>query len=402
MKKLIKFALYSVVGLLVLAWVGTQAYLHFKSIKTEVAVSFVMSNNTTVQGVIIRDEQVINADNNGFYHYLVPNGSKVSKGQKLAAVHGSEESLIKTQKMEELKQQKSILQQVSQQAYADLTPEQVTDEIAALIAENNTTFAQNNYSDAAVFKTSLLAQISRRIQSMGGSVDFSAQIAAVDAEIKALGDTGSNKYEKAPCSGYFSAGSDGLESVLNLDSVSTITAADIKKIAESAPTDNGSFGRIVKSFKWYVAAVVPADALKWIEDTKTVYLQFVGTHNESIKGSVYRIEEEADGSALVVIRCDNITSSLVNMRLQSVIISSFVQRGVRFPARALHIVDGNQGVYVKEGNVMRFKLIEILAQDENFILSEIKEGEDAQDYLNVFDEIIVSGEDLHDGKRITG
>ena len=157
MKKLIKFALYSVVGLLVLAWVGTQAYLHFKSIKTEVAVSFVMSNNTTVQGVIIRDEQVINADNNGFYHYLVPNGSKVSKGQKLAAVHGSEESLIKTQKMEELKQQKSILQQVSQQAYADLTPEQVTDEIAALIAENNTTFAQNNYSDAAVFKTSLLA-----------------------------------------------------------------------------------------------------------------------------------------------------------------------------------------------------------------------------------------------------
>ncbi len=402
MKKLIKYALFTVVGLLVLAWVGMQAYLQFKSIKTEVAVNFVMSNNTTVQGVIIRDEEVISADNNGFYHYLVQNGSKVSKGQRLAAVHGSEEFLIKTQKLEELKQQKSILQQVSQQAYADLTPEQVTDEIAALIAQNNTAFAQNNYSDAAVFKTSLMAQISRRIQSMGGSVDFSAQIKAVDAEIKALGEAGSNKYEKAPCSGYFSAGSDGLETVLTLDSVSTITAADIQKIAESAPADNGSFGRIVKSFKWYVAAVVSAEALKWIEDTKTVYLQFVGTHNESIKGSVYRIAEEADGSALVVVQCDNITSSLVNMRLQNVIISSSVQRGVRFPAHALHIVDGQQGVYVKEGNVMRFKFIEILAQDENFILSQIKEGEDADTYLNIFDEIIVSGEDLHDGKRITG
>jgi len=403
MKKFVKYTIRVLIALLLLTYAGVQGYrIFFKSIKTEVAVSYVMSNNISCQGVIIRDEEVIDAKNDGFYYYLVENGSKVSRGQRVAAVYSSENVLTNTQKLEQLKLQKSILQQVSQQTMADTTPEEVSQDIVDLLTDYNTQFAQNDFSDASVFKTSLLAQISRRQLAVGGSVDFSAQIAAVQAEIDALGNVGSSKaYEKAPYSGYFSSGSDGLESVLTADTLDELTLKQVEDILSSTVQNTGSFGRIVKSFNWYVAAVVSEDAIGWIEDTNTVYLQFVGTHNESIKGTVYRIGEVQNGKALLIVKCNDMTASLVNMRLQNVIISSAVKRGVRFPSSALHIENGEKGVYIKSGNVLTFKKVDILAQDDHFILSEIKEDETAADYLNVFDEIVVSGEDLYDGKRIT-
>jgi len=70
-------------------------------------------------------------------------------------------------------------------------------------------------------------------------------------------------------------------------------------------------------------------------------------------------------------------------------------------ADALHIVDGEKGVYVKYGNLARWRKIQIVYQNEEYLLvaEDGKVGTDNE--LRMFDEVIVEGTDLKDGKILS-
>ena len=75
--------------------------------------------------------------------------------------------------------------------------------------------------------------------------------------------------------------------------------------------------------------------------------------------------------------------------------------GLRVDADALHIVDGEKGVYVKYGNLARWRKIQIVYQNEEYMLvaEDGKVGTDNE--LRMFDEVIVEGTDLRDGKILS-
>ena len=70
-------------------------------------------------------------------------------------------------------------------------------------------------------------------------------------------------------------------------------------------------------------------------------------------------------------------------------------------ADELHIVDGEKGVYVKYGNLARWRKIQIVYQSEEYLLvaEDGKVGTDNE--LRMFDEVIVEGTDLKDGKILS-
>lgn len=404
MKKVLKFTLKLLLGLFVATYLGIQVYhIFFSGVKTEVALGYTMANQTSAQGVIVRDEEVISAANQGFYNYLVPDGSKVSSGQRLAEVYTSAEDLTQMSKLANLYEQRDVLTQASKVGVAGTDPEILSAEIVKVITQMNDNHKWGDYSKANFYKVSLMSQISHRLASVGSEVDFLSQIAQIDAEIAALTETKpAYTYETAAKSGYFSSGSDGLESALCTATLNDLTIDQIQQIVNHKSQDppQQSFGRIVKSFQWYVASVVDESDLEWLKEGKEVNLEFIGTLNDAVKGQITRVSPVEKGKALIIIQCDNITDALVNMRVQNVEIRTSVYRGVRFPTSAMHIVNGEKGVFVKQGNTAKFKKIKPLAKDANFTLSQIFEGEDSQMYLGVYDEIIVSGKDLSDGKRI--
>ena len=75
-------------------------------------------------------------------------------------------------------------------------------------------------------------------------------------------------------------------------------------------------------------------------------------------------------------------------------------------AAARCVVDGEKGVYVRRGNVARFRKLNIVYSDQTYVISATasQDGEpivdDPGNYLKQYDEVILEGKDLYDGKII--
>ena len=65
-------------------------------------------------------------------------------------------------------------------------------------------------------------------------------------------------------------------------------------------------------------------------------------------------------------------------------------------------MNGDKGVYVKYGQEMQFKLVDIIYENEEYFVSENKETEpDRSKHVRVYDDVIVKGSDLYDGKQLS-
>ena len=64
----------------------------------------------------------------------------------------------------------------------------------------------------------------------------------------------------------------------------------------------------------------------------------------------------------------------------------------------MHIVDGQTGVYVAAGNLQRFRRISILYEDKDYILVPLDGALGTNNEVRLYDEVIVVGTNLQDGK----
>ena len=60
---------------------------------------------------------------------------------------------------------------------------------------------------------------------------------------------------------------------------------------------------------------------------------------------------------------------------------------------SLRLIDGELGVYIKYGNLVKFKKVDIIYETDDYILSSATEGSGS--YLSLYDEIITSGKNLY-------
>ena len=81
-------------------------------------------------------------------------------------------------------------------------------------------------------------------------------------------------------------------------------------------------------------------------------------------------------------------------------ISLHTYQGIRIDRRALHIVNGQRGVYVKYGNLQRFLKITTLYENDSYILVPEDGKLGSANEVRLYDEIIVQGTNLEDGKLL--
>ena len=61
-------------------------------------------------------------------------------------------------------------------------------------------------------------------------------------------------------------------------------------------------------------------------------------------------------------------------------------------------MDGEQGVYIKYGSTVAFRKVDKLFETDDYIIS--RPGTADGEYLALYDEIIVEGKDLYEGKEL--
>ena len=250
-------------------------------------------------------------------------------------------------------------------------------------------------------KFELLSMLSKKQLITGKTVDFSKKIQQLEAEKKAL----KNKYTPAksvvhaPVAGYFVNQTDGFENLLKTDTLAEITADKVVDYLEMQPQGVGTGGKIVGGYEWFLACVVPDSYYNKLSVGRGLTLRLSFVTNEQIPVTVYACNKSADGQLAIVFRSDYMSSKLSTIRKEAVEIQLVKHDGLKVPKRAIIMNDEQQaGVFVRSGNVVAFRKIKQLYSGtaDYAICAEM----DEDGYLRMYDDIIVGGKGLYDGKII--
>ena len=141
----------------------------------------------------------------------------------------------------------------------------------------------------------------------------------------------------------------------------------------------------------------------------------------SIPAKVVAINQESRQSdAVVVLECSYMNNELSKVRKESVQIAVNTHSGIMVNKKAIHVEpvmkvidDGSgrqvkqevmvQGVYVLYGSELVFKEIVPLSTYSTFVLCDPNPEEDATfngETVKLYDEVVVGGTDLYDGKIV--
>ena len=89
---------------------------------------------------------------------------------------------------------------------------------------------------------------------------------------------------------------------------------------------------------------------------------------------------------IIILSCDEMDEALVKNRVERVEIDFGDYTGLKVPRDAIRFLDGEKGVYVMQGQTVKFKKISVIYEGDDFVLSE---NTSDPEYLNLYNEILL-------------
>lgn len=383
-------------------YVGIQLFsiLH-RTYKTETAIAATMADSVYLNGVAVF-EAVDVTGGEGELGYLVEDGERVTGGTALAEVYTSEEQGVLRERLDRLDRVIDLLTKSENSAGSDLTV--LTTETRQSLYDLLDILENASYSDLSDAEDAfLLAQ--NRLQISTGQVDgFANTIATLQAERESVeAQLGALETITAQTNGYFISAS--LTPFLQTDAqtLSDASPVDLQQMLEGGipQADASLVGRIITGFSWKFYAVCDLDTAARFDGLKTVKISVPGKENSPLSATVSEVTvDEENGVAKVVLECQSINADVLRLGVEEAQIDLKTYTGIRVDRSALHIVNGEYGVYVKYGNIQRFRKIEILYENGNYILVPDDGALGTDNELRLYDEVIVEGSNLQDGKLL--
>lgn len=387
-----------------LIYIAFQAYRSvFNQIDTELAVLHSVYETIDAEGLVYRSESVISNVKNGYPFFEIANGTRVAKNSVIASVYRDENSGLIDRQIQEIDQQIAAFQAIqadvsSDRITLDNVNEQTKNSVYQLIS--NTSNGNLESADSAHF--TLLSLLSKRQLITGKSVDFSNKIEKLKDERSDLKDryNAPTTTIKAPVAGYFVDETDGYESKLKTSQLEKLTVKKLQQYMDAEPkTEKSSCGKIVSGYEWYMACILPDTYYNALGVGKSLSLRMSFVLDEAVPATVYSCNKDNKGNMAIVFRCDYMSAELSTIRKEAVQIQLVEHTGLKVPKKAI-VIDQNQqaGVYVRSGNVVSFKKIkQVFSDPADYVICE---QSDESGYLRMYDDIIVGGKNLYDGKII--
>ena len=398
------------VGLLVLVILSFTVYQVYmvrgakSKIKTQTAIFQTVSRGVSADGFVLREEQYVGNPYEGTVVPAVSNGNKVAVGDTVARIFSSESAAAAAARIDELDDTIAFYRSVSA-ASTGVLPTDLElykqNAVDALLALSDAVSA-DELSRFGALSGELRAAITKKQIAYGGTVDVSAQLTSLTAERSEL-EKSLQDYSSvlAGVAGYYVASADGYETTASIDGVKEFTREDVEALnkAEPAAVPDNTVGKLVTSFNWYLVCTVSGKEIDGIKTGDRVGVSFLNSSAGTIKMHVDAINaNKEDGTVTMVLRSNLMDAAIAALRKEKVKIIAEQYEGYVVDPKAVRTVDGATGVYVKLGNIVKFRKIDIAFSDDTMILAVCPDGESG--YLKQYDEIIIEGTDLYDGKNI--
>lgn len=365
--------------------------------RTETAIQYTLADSLTLDGVLCFEEQPVPGGGN--LGYLVASGERVSAGAPVAEVYTDSAQSLARARIKSLTRQIELLSRSQNTGGTDITLQQ--GEMQSAVYDLLDEIDRQSYEGLQEGKEEYLLA-ANKLQITTGRVDsFSGQIAALQEELAAAtAQLGSPQTITAPASGYFVAAQDTAFLTASAEILAAQTPAELAAMlaqgAETVPQELA--GKVVTSYSWHYYGICPIGQSDKFTEGARVEISFPGRADQPRPALVEAVQpDEAAGVARVVLSCEYMGADLLALGHQEAQVDFTSYEGLRISADALHIVDGQRGVYVKYGSLSRFRKIEVLYENEDYILAPLGGKVGTDNELRMYDEVIVEGAGLRDG-----
>lgn len=353
------------------------------------------------EAITIRDEKVLENNSSGTVIPLAHDGKRVAKGDTIAVVCNSEKDAASYTMLEQAKEEYLRYASLNDQnGMEELSADKLNEQINSSYSDIMDAVSTGVYDDLEQSTADYTDKCAAKQILAEGSVDINSKLIAIEQKIKAL--TAENiKYSSVttPNSGYYINTVDGYESVIDYNFVMSLNASQIQQAIESEPAAGGSYlGKIVESYRWYVAGSVDGKYASSFKEGKNITVNFP---DEGIKHVTMKVESlnVSDGKATVVLSSTLMDEEYANMRIETVEVVTKSCTGYKVPSEAVRFDSENKsGIYVLRGKIISFINTEIIYSSDDYVIisSESKDGSG----VALYDEVIVKGKELEDGKVI--
>ncbi len=389
---------------MVILYAFLQVYLmRYRGIDTVKALESYMNDSAKSQGIVCRKELILTKQNPGSVYYTAMSGERVSSGALIGSVYPSPEDV---DRLTYLRNRQEILDDINTvTGYRKGTIMDVSvakKQLNDRIAELSQSVSRKDYYAAFNVLGDLTLGINKIGFATGITTDFSPAREQLESEVAAIMEGISSPVEKlySPRAGYFIRYTDGYEGIATVDRFLSLSYEEGTQLISSGndpDESSGRYGKIITDYKWSLCTYIDTVTASKLKEGRSVSITISSAENDFKKGTIKHIVDMGERS-LIVIECSVMDSSAALARVSECEILFKQYRGIKIPKTAIHFVDGEMGVYVNYSNVVKFKKINPMFEDDNYVIVPSTTSSDNQ--VKLYDSIIVKGRDLYDGKYL--
>lgn len=367
-------------------------------VQTQIAVQGTMEKAYSLEGIVMRNEYVLEGGEDGIFEAKVKEHEVVKKNKHIATIYDGAFDKETGMKLEEINRRINELSAQVATAVHSNDAQRLEDTITSKI--NDIIIASNSKDARRVsdLKENLTALALKRFAITTSNGDTSSILTDLKNQKAA--------YEKSfdaaktdlfsPNHGVFSTSVDGLEQSVSYDKVTTMTVSDYQVMKKAKPEPKGKC-KVIDSYQWSVATLVNDSTASELEKGKKVYLRFKNENIDIPAHISYISQEESNKYVVVITSYANDEYIMTNRHVEFELVYEKYS-GIKIPVKTINVTaDGVTGVYVLENSTVKFKQADVVYKDSKNAI--IKTNNSKSNYLLLYDEIITKAPDYTEGKK---
>jgi len=331
--------------------------------------TFIVENGTiseeeTVSGYIIRDEEVIEEKNKKTIIKIKEEGQRVAKGDSVFRYYSDKEGELESKIAELDGKIQAVLENEENLLPNDkkLLESQIENELDKVNG-------QNEISKLAEYKKTISSYITKKAKIIGENSPSGSYLKGLIEERTSYEEKlkQESEYITAPSAGMVSYKIDGLEKVLTTDNLNTFNKQflqdlDLKVGKAIASSDVTS--KIVNNYNNYIVFNSNSQEAKnaKVNDKVNIKVQ----NDEAIVAKIQNIIEEDDGSRTIAISVEKNIEELLSYRRISLDIIWWSASGYRVPNSAIKEIDNVTYVVRNRNGYLNKMAVKVLKKGEDY------------------------------------
>jgi len=401
-KRYIIIALSVIASAFIICYVGYQVYMFKKSpVKTETALEKTVYETVDTKGFFVRDESYIQTKGSGTIVPLVTDGMRVAKGDTVAVLFKDDNSARDFKRLKEVEESIEYYKSLKNRVGVQTTDLSSLEKRIDSSCSSYISALQNGDINALLrYRDSIKEAVTARQLATGGAISVDEKISLLEKELKTLNKSSGYSAVTVNNPGYYISSTDGYENAVKYSEATDYTVEMINDLLSSTPDEGKSvMGKLVDSFNWYILCTVPTTKVTSFKTDEKVKVFIPNSSIQQVDAKFIKVNDNKDGQTAIVLCGNEMNEVIANLRLEDIQLVINEYSGFRIDNRAIREVDGEQGVYVLVGNIVKFRKINVVYAAPDYSIVNNIENESGQ--LRMYDEVITEGTDLFDGKVIS-